>query len=115
MNVSRLANNEISETSSNYSDGNSRLNSRNLPLGFSALLQFRHLLALYRGSNNLLSKNDVADFTGCQRRNVDAVTLAEVLRSKRVRHHGNLTMSNVTHSQNEVLHGNFDLDPFVIR
>ena len=66
MDVGRLANINISRASSNYFDGNSRLNSRNLPLGFSSLLQFRHLLALYRGSNNLLSKNDVADFTGCQ-------------------------------------------------
>lgn len=69
----------IGKTSSNSSDGNSRLNSRNLPLCFSALLQFRHLLALYRGSNNLLSKDDVTDFTGCQRGDVDTVTLAKVL------------------------------------
>lgn len=79
MDVCRLANIKMSKTSNNYFDGDSRLDSRDLALGFSTLLQFRHLLSLYRGSNNLLSKNDVADLTGRQRRNVDTVTFAEVL------------------------------------
>lgn len=82
MDVGRLANIEVSILFGNYLNGNSRLNSSNLPLSLSAFLQFRHLLSLYRRSNNLLSKNDVSDFTGCQRRNVDTVTLAEVLQSK---------------------------------
>lgn len=66
VNVGRLADIKMSRVSNNYFDGNSRLDSRDLPLSFSALLQFRHLLALYRGSNDLLSKNDVADLTGRQ-------------------------------------------------
>lgn len=79
MNISRLANLRMSKTSDTNFDNNSRLDSRDLPLSFSALLQFRHLLALYGGSNDLLSKNDVADLTGRQRRNVDTVTFPEVL------------------------------------
>jgi hypothetical protein len=37
MNVGRLADNDVSRMA-DYFDDNSRLNSRNLPLGFSALL-----------------------------------------------------------------------------
>lgn len=65
MNVSRLANVEISCISDHFDD-DSRLNSCNLSLGFGSLLQFCHLLTLYRGSNNLLSKYDVADLAGRQ-------------------------------------------------
>lgn len=79
MNVGRLANIKISKTSYRSFDISSRLYCCNLPLGFSPFLQFRHLLALHRGSDNFLSKNNVADFASCQRRNVNAVTLAEVL------------------------------------
>lgn len=79
MNVGRLANMKINRKSNNCFDGGSRLNSCNLSLGFGAFLQFRHLLTLYRGSNYLLSKNDVADLTGCQRRNVDTVTFTKIL------------------------------------
>ena len=66
MNVGCLSDNDVNRTSNDYFDGNSRLNSRNLALGFSALLQFRHLLTLHRRGDNLLSENDVADFAGCQ-------------------------------------------------
>ena len=46
-------------------------------------------------SSNLLPKNDISDFAGRQRSDVDAVPLPEV-------------------GQNEILQSHFDLDPVVI-
>lgn len=65
MNIGRLAEFNIRFFFYSYSN-NLRLNGRDLPLCFGTLLQFRHLLALYRRSDNLLSKNDVTNFAGRQ-------------------------------------------------
>lgn len=43
------------------------------------LFKLSHLLALYGGSGNLLTKNDVTNFTRSQGRDVDTVPLAEIL------------------------------------
>jgi hypothetical protein len=59
--------------------GGLSLHSGDLTLRLITLLKFGHLLALYGGSGNLLTKNDVANFTRSQGRDVDAVPLAEIL------------------------------------
>lgn len=64
--------------------GDKRLHCGDLSLSLRALLQLSHLLALHRGRRNLLAKNNVTDFTGRERSNIDAITLAEVLKDKHV-------------------------------
>lgn len=65
---------------------NLRLNSGNLALCFSALLELGHLLALNRRGGNLLAQNDISDFADGQRRNVHTIAFAEVLSNLTVSH-----------------------------
>jgi hypothetical protein len=57
----------------------SRLHGGDLALSLRALLKLRHLLSLNGRSGDLLTEDDVANLAGGERRNVDAVALAEVL------------------------------------
>lgn len=59
--------------------GGLSLHSGDLTLRLVTLLKLSHLLALYGGSGNLLTKNDDTNFTGSQGRDVDTVPLAEIL------------------------------------
>jgi len=59
--------------------GGLSLHGGDLTLCLVTLLKLSHLLALYGGSSNLLTKNDIIYFTGSQGRDVDAVPLAEIL------------------------------------
>ena len=59
-----------------------------------------------------MSEDDVTDFTGGQGSDVHAVAFAEVLyntSTQRAQDH------EIAYSQNQVLHREFDLDPFFIR
>jgi len=64
---------------------NTRLDGSDLTLGLCALLQFGHLLSLYRGCSNFLTQNDISDLANGQRGNVDAVAFAEILISCKIR------------------------------
>jgi len=75
--------------------GRLRLHSGDLALRTGALLKLSHLLALYGQSSDLLTEDDITNFTGSQRRDADAVPLAEV-------------------SQDKILHCNPNFDPLII-
>ena len=60
--------------------GRLRLNSSNLVLRLGVLLQLSHLLTLNRRRRDLLTKDDITDLASGERRDVDTVALAEVLR-----------------------------------
>lgn len=47
-------------------NGNIRLDSSDLTLRLCALLQFGHLLPLYRGCSNFLAQNDISDLANSQ-------------------------------------------------
>lgn len=90
-----------------------RLDSSDLALSFRTLLELCHLLSLNRWRSNLLTENDVSDFTGSQRSNIDAVALAEILYKREIRRH-DMESVKATYSENEILQGDLDLDPFLI-
>ena len=83
-----------------------------MSLCLGALFQLCHLLALDGWRGDFLSEDDVADFTGGQGRNVHTVTFAEVLYNTSIqRAQGH----EIAYSQNQILHREFDLNPFFIR
>jgi hypothetical protein len=83
-----------------------------LSLCLGAFFQLCHLLALDGWCSDFLSEDDVADFAGSQGRDIHAVAFAEVLYNTSTRRS---QCHEITYSQNQVLHGEFDLDPFFIR
>ena len=93
--------------------GGLRLHCGDLALSLSALLELGHLLTLHRRCCNFLSKNDITNLTRGQRRNIDAVPLAEVLQG--ASSDDSRACTNVeTHRKNEILESHLDLDPFLI-
>lgn len=63
--------------------GSLGLYSSDLTLSFCALLKFSHLLTLHRWRSNLLAENNVTYFADRERRNVNAVSFAEILKEIR--------------------------------
>jgi hypothetical protein len=57
----------------------SRLNSCDLTLRLRAFFQLRHLLTWLRRCRNFVTENNVSDFAGGQRHDIDTVALAEIL------------------------------------
>ena len=76
--------------------GRLRLNSSNLVLRLGVLLKLGHLLTLNRRRRDLLTNDNVADLASGERRDLDAVALADV-------------------REDEVLHRQLDLDSLLIR
>ena len=72
------------------------LNSSNLVLRLDVLLKLSHLLTLNRRRRDLLTNDNVADLASGERRDLDAVALADV-------------------REDEVLHRQLDLDSLLIR
>lgn len=72
------------------------LNGGHLGLRLGGLLELGHLLALDRGSGDLHTQDDISNLARRQRGDVDAVPLSKV-------------------AQDQVLEGDFDLHPLVIR
>lgn len=58
--------------------GGLRLHCSDLALSLRRLLQLGHLLTLDGGRSDLLAKDDVPNLAGCERGDVDAISLAKV-------------------------------------
>ena len=56
-----------------------RLDGGNLTLRFGRLLEGGHLLTLFRRRGDLLTKNDITDFAGSERSDIDTVSFSEIL------------------------------------